>query len=75
MSSLGDAFKALRKVILIEENVSRMQTDIANMAGEIGRVRDYAGGIDRRVARLEGIIEGASMARGMKPRVPKLPKE
>ena len=70
MSAVGDALKALKKVILIEDNVLRMQSDIGDLAGEITRVRDYAGSIDRRVARLEGVLQGASMARGSPPALP-----
>lgn len=71
MSALGDALSALRKVVLIEDNVSRLQTDVASLAEEIRRVRDYAGTVDRRVAVIEGTLNGFAMARGLPPLLPK----
>ncbi len=62
MSSIGDAFNALRQVILIQSRLdqldsrmSRMATDLAGMTEALAVVRD-------RVSRLEGVIEGAAMA-------------
>ncbi|MBB3691535.1 hypothetical protein FHY05_000142 [Sphingomonas sp. BK580] len=62
MSSLGDAFNALRQVILIQSRLdqldgrmSRMASDLAGMTEALAVVRD-------RVSRLEGVIEGAAMA-------------
>lgn len=70
MSAIGDAFAALRKVILIEANLSRVEKDIAGLADELRRTRDYAAGIDRRVAAIEGMLRGFSMARAMPPALP-----
>lgn len=62
MSSIGDAFNALRQVILIQSRLdqldgrmSRMTTDLTGMTEALAVVRD-------RVSRLEGVIEGAAMA-------------
>ena len=57
MSTLGDALKALKTVLLIEENVSRLQQYVASLTGEIRRTRDYAAEIDKRVVRIETMIE------------------
>ena len=62
MSALGDALAALKKVVLIEENVSRLQSDIALLTDEVRRNRDYTASVDRRVATLEGMIQGFNMA-------------
>ena len=62
MSALGDALAALKKVVLIEENVSRLQSDIALLTDEVRRNRDYTASVDRRVAVLEGMIQGFNMA-------------
>jgi hypothetical protein len=70
MGALSDALQALKKVILIEENVSRLQKDVVDLAGEVRRTRDYAGSIDQRVARIEGVLQGAAMARGGPPALP-----
>lgn len=57
MSTLGDALKALKTVLLIEENVSRLQQDVGSLSDEVRRIRDYAGEIDKRVVRIETMIE------------------
>lgn len=62
MSTLSEALKALKTVLLIEENVSRLQQDVATLADEVRRVRDYAGEIDKRVVRIETMIEMTSRA-------------
>ena len=77
MSTLGEAWAALRKVILIEANLARLEKDVEALASEIRRTRDYAESvhqyavtIDRRVAVLEGTVTGFNMARGMPPALP-----
>lgn len=64
MSALGDALAALKKVMLIEENVSRLQDDMAILTEEVRRNREYTASVDRRVAVLEGTIQGFNMAAG-----------
>jgi flagellar basal body rod protein FlgF len=62
VSALGDALAALKKVVLIEENVSRLQSDMSLLTDEVRRNRDYTASVDRRVAVLEGMIQGFNMA-------------
>ena len=71
MSALGDALAALKKVVLIEENVSRLQDDMKMITEEVRRNREYTASVDRRVAVLEGTIQGFNMAAGAR----RLPKE
>jgi flagellar basal body rod protein FlgF len=71
VSALGDALAALKKVILIEQNVSRLQDDMSILTDEVRRNREYTASVDRRVAVLEGTIQGFNMAAG----VHRLPKE
>lgn len=71
MSTLGSALAALKKVILIEENVSRLQDDMAILTDEVRRNREYTASVDRRVAVIEGTIQGFNMAAGAR----RLPKE
>ena len=68
MSTLGDALKALKTVLLIEENVSRLQQDVASLTDEVRRIRDYAGEIDKRVVRIETMIEMSTR----QPRQPRI---
>ena len=55
MSLYGDAIRALRQVILLDERVRNTATDLARISQELADLRD-------RVSRLEGIL-AASMAR------------
>ena len=54
MSLYGDAIRALRQVILLDERVRNTAVDLARMSQEIADLRD-------RVSRLEGIV-AAGMA-------------
>ena len=69
MSTLGDALKALKTVLLIEENVSRLQQDVGSLADEVRRIRDYAGEIDKRVVRIETMIEMTARAPRQSPQL------
>jgi len=70
VSSIGDAFAALRKILLIESNVERLQRDVELQSAEIRRVRDYAGSVDSRVTLIEGRFQGFEMARRQPPALP-----
>ena len=61
---------ALKKVILTEENVSRLQKDMVLLTDEIRRNREYTASVDRRVAMIEGTMQGFNMAAGAR-RLPK----
>ena len=54
MSLYGDAIRALRQVILLDERVRTTAVDLARMGQEIADLRD-------RVSRLEGML-AAGMA-------------
>ncbi len=58
MGSVGDILSGLRQVVLLQENISRLQQDVQLVAQDLKRLRDYTGEIDRRVARIEGVMEG-----------------
>lgn len=78
MGAVGDILAGIKQVILLQENVARLQREVENIAQDVRRVRDYAGGIDTRVARIEGVMEGYGRAASQNPparRQPRLPKE
>ena len=62
MGAVGDILAGIKQVILLQENVARLQKDVETLAQDVRRVRDYAGGIDQRVARIEGVMEGYGRA-------------
>ena len=55
MSLHGDAIRALRQVILLDERVRNSALDVERLGGEIGDLRD-------RVSRLEGMLAGGVVA-------------
>ena len=78
MGTVGDILAGIRQVILLQENVDRLQKDVGALARDVGRIRDYAGDIDRRVARIEGVMEGYGRAAAQstpRSRQKRLPKE
>ena len=61
MSLYGDAIRALRQVILLDERVRNTAVDMARMSQELADLRD-------RVSRLEGMLAaGMAFARETNP--------
>lgn len=73
MGAVGDILAGIKQVILLQENVARLQRDVEGLADDFRRLRDYAGDIDKRVARIEGVMEGYGRATTT-ARQPRLPK-
>jgi hypothetical protein len=77
MGTVSDILAGVKQVILLQENLERLQKDVELLARDVGRIRDYAGDIDRRVARIEGVMEGYGRATAQAapgPRAKRLPK-
>jgi hypothetical protein len=74
MGTVGDILSGIRQVILLQEHVARLQRDVESLVHDVRRVREYAGDIDKRVARIEGVMEGYQRASAT-PRRPRLPKQ
>ena len=75
MGAVGDILAGIKQIVLLQENVSRLQRDVENLAQDVRRVRDYAGDVDKRVARIEGVMEGYGRASQNAPtRQRRLPK-
>ena len=61
MSLYGDAIRALRQVILLDERVRNTAVDLARMSQEVADLRD-------RVSRLEGMLAaGMALSREVNP--------
>ena len=61
MSLYGEAIKALRQVILLDERVRNAAVDLARMSQEVADLRD-------RVSRLEGMAAvGVALSREANP--------
>lgn len=57
MSSLGDALAAIRNVMLMQERIDVMNRKIDRLADDVKGLNDYALAIDKRVVRIETMIE------------------
>ena len=62
MSAVGDALKALRNVILLQDDVRRLKEAGTMQSEQITRLAEAHGALRDRVSRLEGVIEGAAIA-------------
>jgi archaellum component FlaC len=71
MSAVGQILSGIKQVVLLQENVTRLQRDVESLAQDVRRIRDYAGDIDRRVAHIEGVMDGFQRASTARPRLPK----
>jgi hypothetical protein len=57
VSSFADAFTALKNVILLQERLERTREDIAGLSNDVGDLNDYVVSVDKRVIRIETLIE------------------
>ena len=57
MSGLGEAFLALKNVMLLQDRVERLQKEIERQAGDQKELNAALATIDRRVVRIEALIE------------------
>lgn len=64
MSAFGDIFSAMRQVILMQSRLDQLDQRMTRMAGDIDGLATGLLAVRDRVARLEGVIEGAAMAAG-----------
>lgn len=57
MSAFGDAMRAVRQVVLMQANIERLQSDFDRLGGDMRGLKDFANMIDKRVIRIETMIE------------------
>lgn len=62
MSAVGDSLKALRNVLLLQEDVRRLKEAGVMQSEQIARLAEAHGALRDRVSRLEGVIEGVAMS-------------
>lgn len=64
MSTLGDALKALKNIAIMDERVSRLQSDVDELSRNVAGLSNMAHDLDKRLYALERIIDiGAQQAR------------
>ena len=64
MSALSDALAALKNVVLLQERLEVVRSDVEQLSADVDGLREYAVSIDKRVVRIETLIE---MSGGSRP--------
>lgn len=65
---IGDALTALKNVVLMQERLDQMQKKVDRLATDVRGLNDYALSIDKRVVRIETMIEMSGRGPGQ-PRI------
>lgn len=76
MSATERAIGVVKSVLLFNERLEAIQKEMAQLRGDLGMVARDLIDVDRRVTRVEGVMEGFGRAasqstRSRKPRLPK----
>lgn len=70
MSGVGDVLAGIKKVLLIEETVQRMEGSIDELARDVRDLRRDLSTVSQRVADMEGYLRAATRTPfGEKPRI------
>ena len=70
MSAIGDVLAGVKKVLLIEDKVDRMERGLDNLASDVGDLRKGLAAIEQRVADMEGYLRAATRTPfGDRPRI------
>ncbi len=68
MSFMGDTVKAIRNVLLLQEDVRLLKDAAQTQSQRLASLAEAHGDLRDRVSRIEGVIEGAAMAAGRQQR-------
>ncbi|QNE32636.1 hypothetical protein F1C10_12260 [Sphingomonas sp. NBWT7] len=69
MSAVNDAFSALKNVVLMQERLDVVRRELGELRATVGTLNDRVIGLDRRLVRIETMIE---MTRGSGSSVPRI---
>jgi len=64
MSTVSDALAALKNVVLMQERIQVLQREIERVAGDVSGLNDYCVALDKRVVRIETMIEMSARGTG-----------
>ena len=69
MSALSDALAALKNVVLIQERLDVVRREVTELAGTVDKLDDRMIEIDKRVVRIETMIELSRQRGADQPRI------
>jgi prophage DNA circulation protein len=62
MSLLSEAVNTLKQVLMIRADIERLAKAVDGVSADLGKMADVVSGVRERVARIEGMFEGAALA-------------
>ena len=68
MSAMSDAFAALKNVMLMEERIDGLRSDMSRSADDLRSLTEKVHSLDKRVLRIETMIEMSDRG-GNQPRI------
>jgi len=68
MSAMTDAFAALKNVMLMEERIDGLRSDMSRSADDLRSLTEKVHSLDKRVLRIETMIEMSGPG-GAQPRI------
>ena len=69
MSSVSDAFAALKNVMLMQERIDGLRNDITKNTVDLNRLTDRVFDLDKRIVRIETMIEMTERQATQPPRI------
>lgn len=66
MSTVSDALTALKNVVLMQERIQVLQKEIERVADDVSGLNDYCVALDKRVVRIETMIEMSARSSGQR---------
>jgi hypothetical protein len=66
MSAVSDAFTALKNVVLLQERLDSVRTDLTHTAGDLKALTEKVVDIDKRLYAVEKIIDLGARQSGQK---------
>ena len=66
MSTVSDALTALKNVVLMQERIQVLQKEIERVADDVSGLNDYCVALDKRVVRIETMIEMGARSSGQR---------
>ena len=69
MTALGDAFATIKNVMLLQERVEGVQRDVQRLNVDVRGLNDYIVAVDKRVIRIETMIEMNDRQAVQQPRI------
>jgi len=69
MSAVGDGLAALKNVVLMQERLDVVRRELGDLSMTVDKMNDRVLGLDRRVVRIETMIEMSRPASAAQPKL------